>query len=194
MHPDLKLQLLFVVKMDGTFYRFVFQVTFFYFKKCTINCVKLNDMVKLVYYLKSKKTIIFLVINLYIWFIFIACSKPPVVPNAKRTGPDRPAVGVVISYECNEGHFASGPNRMNLETECLSDLRYSLEVDDLAQCLAIGNLMKNLFLCKFYSYLLNFFFILSLLETRTDKFWRLWQRSEGPLRARWSNHVHLLPG
>ena len=65
-------------------------------------------------------------------------------------------MGVVISYECNEGHFASGPNRMNLETECLSNLRYSLEVDDLAQCLAIGQLIDIVYLCQFYSYLVLF--------------------------------------
>ena len=86
-------------------------------------------------------------------------------------------MGVVISYECNEGHFASGPNHMNLETECLSDLRYSLETDDLAQCLAIGKLLDSVFLCQFYSYLAIFFYVLSLLETRTNRFRRLSQGS-----------------
>ena len=46
--------------------------------------------------------------------------------------------GTIVSYMCNEGFFASGPNSENLQTECLSDRSYSRGVEELATCNPIG--------------------------------------------------------
>ena len=46
--------------------------------------------------------------------------------------------GTIVSYICNEGFFASGPNSENLQTECLSDRSYSRGIEELATCNPIG--------------------------------------------------------
>ena len=62
----------------------------------------------------------------------------PKVLNAKFSGENRPTPGSIIHYACNEGYFAYGPNVDNNQTKCLSNRSYSLEAEQLFQCVSIG--------------------------------------------------------
>ena len=66
---------------------------------------------------------------------------PPVIANGRRLSENRPVPGTTVSYECNEGYFAFGPNSANLQTTCLDDRSYTLGAEDLATCVRIGLFM-----------------------------------------------------
>ena len=62
--------------------------------------------------------------------------------NGKHSGPNSPLPNTVITYTCNEGYFAFGPNSENFQTECTKDRSYSLNKDQLAKCVPIGQSIK----------------------------------------------------
>ena len=83
------------------------------------------------------------VILLYAFFnklIYTVCWEVPKVVNGKSFGENRPTPDTITYYACNEGYFAFGPNADNTQTQCLSNRTYTLDSDQLLQCVSIGQL------------------------------------------------------
>ena len=74
-------------------------------------------------------------------FIHTVCGEVPKVVNGTFFGKNRPTPFSITYYACNEGYFAFGPNADNTQTQCLSNRSYTLDSEQLLQCVSIGQLL-----------------------------------------------------